>query len=384
MSRKLLVMLTGLFMSVSMASSYAESPIKIGLTGTFTGPNASNGIPYRNASEIFPATMGGKPVQWIVLDDGGDATNAMKNARRFVDVDKVDAIVGSTSSPTAMTLFDIANNSKTPQIAMSPVAISADKRAFVFNVPQSVSLMTSAIIDDMKKNGIKTAAYIGYADGWGDLNWNIFKEMAPKAGIKIVATERYNRTDPSVIAQVLKVVAANPDTVFIGASATPAVLPHLTLRDQGFNGLIYQTHGTVAQAFLDAGGKVVEGARMPTGPMVAVAELPDSNPIKQVSKDFIQKYQAKWGNGPVSPFAGYAWDGMLILDAAASKALKSGAVPGTEAFRIALRDAMQSGTDVVGTNGVYRYTADDHYGLDERARVMITVKNGKFRLLDQN
>lgn len=384
MSRKLLVMLTGLFMSVSMATSYAESPIKIGLTGTFTGPNASNGIPYRNASEIFPATLGGKPVQWIVLDDGGDATNAMKNARRFVDVDKVDAIVGSTSSPTAMTLFDIANNSKTPQIAMSPVAISADKKAFVFNVPQSVSLMTSAIIEDMKKNGIKTAAYIGYADGWGDLNWNIFKEMAPKAGIKIVATERYNRTDPSVIAQVLKVVAANPDTVFIGASATPAVLPHLTLRDQGFNGLIYQTHGTVAQAFLDAGGKAVEGARMPTGPMVAIADLPDSNPIKQVSKDFIQKYQAKWGNGPVSPFAGYAWDGMLILDAAASKALKSGAAPGTEAFRVALRDAMQSGTDVVGTNGVYRYTADDHYGLDERARVMITVKNGKFRLLDQN
>lgn len=384
MSRKLLVMLTGLFMSVSMASSYAEGPIKIGLTGTFTGPNASNGIPYRNTSEIFPATLGGKPVQWIVLDDGGDATNAMKNARRFVDVDKVDAIVGSTSSPTAMTLFDIANNSKTPQIAMSPVAIPADKKAFVFNVPQSVSLMTSAIIDDMKKNGIKTAAYIGYADGWGDLNWNIFKEMAPKAGIKVVASERYNRTDPSVIAQVLKVVAANPDTVFIGASTTPAVLPHLTLRDQGFTGLIYQTHGTVAQAFLDAGGKAVEAARMPTGPMVAVDDLPDSNPIKQVSKDFIQKYQAKWGKGPVSPFAGYAWDGMLILDAAAGKALKSGAVPGTEAFRVALRDAMQSGSDVVGTNGVYRFTADDHYGLDERARVMITVKNGKFRLLDQN
>lgn len=381
MSRKLLALLTGLMMSMS-STSFAQTPVKIGLTGTFTGPNASNGLPYRHAADIFPPTLGGHPVEWILLDDGGDATTAMKNARRFVDVDKVDAIVGSTSSPTAMTLFDIANGSKTTQLAMSPVAISPEKRAFVFNVPQPVSLMSAAIVDDMVKQGVKTTAFIGYADGWGDLNWNIFKEMAPKAGIKILAEERYNRTDPSVIAQVLKVIAEKPDAVFIGASTTPAVLPHATLRDQGYTGLVYQTHGTVAQAFLDAGGKAVEGARMPTGPMVAAAELPDSNPIKQVSQDFIKKYQAKWGPGPVSPFAGYAWDAMLILDAAAKKASESGAKPGTEAFRVALRDALESGHEVVGTNGVYRFTKDDHYGVDERARVMVTVKDGKFRLLD--
>ncbi|HCP79517.1 MAG TPA: branched-chain amino acid ABC transporter substrate-binding protein, partial [Pusillimonas sp.] len=168
-----------------------------------------------------------------------------------------------------------------------------------------------------------------------------------------------------------------------GASTTPAVLPHATLRDQGYEGPIYQTHGTVAQAFLDAGGEAVEGARMPTGPMVAADELPDDNPIKQVSLDFIKNYQAKWGDGPVSPFAGYAWDAMLILDAAAEKALASGAKPGTEAFRVALRDGIQSGEEVVGTNGVYRYTPDDHYGLDERARVMITVEDNQFRLLEE-
>lgn len=382
MSRKFFALMAAVMLSASSVS-FAQTPIKIGLTGTFTGPNASNGIPYREAAEVFPATMGGHPVEWIILDDGGDATSAMKNARRFVDVDKVDAIVGSTSSPTAMTLFDIANNSKTSQLAMSPVAISDEKKAFVFNVPQPVSLMSAAIVDDMKKNGVKTAAFIGYADGWGDLNWNIFKEMAPKAGIEVLAEERYNRTDPSVIAQVLKVIAVDPDAVFIGASTTPAVLPHATLRDQGYEGPIYQTHGTVAQAFLDAGGEAVEGARMPTGPMVAANELPDNNPIKQVSLDFIKKYQAKWGDGPVSPFAGYAWDAMLILDAAAEKALATGAKPGTEAFRVALRNGIQSGEEVVGTNGVYRYTPEDHYGLDERARVMITVEDGKFRLLEE-
>jgi len=378
MSRRLIAMLAGVLMFGGAASHAQE--ITIGMTGTFTGPNASNGIPYRNAAEIFPKTMGGVPVKWVVLDDGGDATNAMKNARRFVDIDKVDAIVGSTSSPTAMTLFDIANSSKTVQFAMSPVAIPADKKAFVYNVPQPVSLMVSAVIKDMQSQGVKTAAYIGYADGWGDLNWNVFQDLAGKAGIKILAQERYNRTDPSVTAQALKIVAANPDAVYIGASSTPAVLPQLTLKDQGYEGKIYQTHGTVGQAFLDAGGKGVEGARMPTGPMVVVNDLPDTNPIKKVSQDFIKAYQQKWGAGPVPAFAGYAWDAMLLLDHAAAQAVKS-AKPGTEAFRVALRDALDAGQDVVGTNGIYKFTTDDHYGVDDRARVMVVVKDGAFRLL---
>ncbi|MGE4335701.1 MAG: ABC transporter substrate-binding protein [Pigmentiphaga sp.] len=381
MSRHWLSLLATTAVLATAAAGAVAQEIKIGLTGTFTGPNASNGIPYRNASEIFPKTLGGVPAQWIVLDDGGDATNAMRNARRFVDVDKVDAIVGSTSTPTAMTLFDIANETGTPQFAMSPVAIPQDKQAFVYNLVQPVPLMLSAVIDDMKSKGAKTLAFIGYADGWGDLNWNVLGPMAKEAGIEIVAHERYNRTDPSVTAQALKIVAADPDAVYIGAATTPAVLPHVTLKDMGYEGQIYQTHGTVAQAFINAGGKAVEGARMPTGPMVVAADLPADNPIKDVSVDFIQQYQARWGDGPVPPFAGYAWDAMRLLDAAAEVALQT-AKPGTPEFRIALRDAIDSGIEVVGTNAIYRYGPDDHYGVDERARVLVEVRDGAFRLLE--
>lgn len=354
--------------------------IKVGLSGTFTGPNATNGIPYRNAAEVFPTSIAGVPVKWILLDDATDPTTAVKNARKFVDEDKVDIVLGSTSTVTAAAMMDVSVESKTAQIALSPVQIPEAKRPWIFNVPQPVPIMVSAIIDDMKKSGLKTVAFIGYADGWGDLNWNALNQVAAKDGIKVVTGERYSRTDTSVTAQALKIIAAAPDAVFIGASGTAAALPHLTLKDQGFAGRIYHTHGTVAKAFIDAGGKAVEGAMMPTGPVVAAADLPDSNPIKKVSLDFIAKYEGKWGKGSANPIAGYAWDAMLLVEAAAADALKT-AKPGTPEFRAALRDALQAGKDVAGTNAVYRFTATDHYGVDERARVMVVVKDGAFRLV---
>lgn len=380
MIRSLLVRAVASIVAAGLSAAAAAQEIRIGLTGTFTGPNASVGIPYRNTAEIFPPTLGGLPVRWIVLDDGGDPTTALKNARRFVDEDKVDAIVGSTSTPTATALFDVANDSKTLQIAMAPVAIPPAKAAWLFNIPQPVPLMVSAIVDDMKRRGLKSAAYIGYADGWGDLNWNAFNKLATDAGIKVVATERFNRTDTSVTAQALKVFAGKPDAVFVGAAGTPAVLPHLSIRELGFKGPIYHTHGAVAGAVIQAGGKAIEGALMPTGPMVVTPDLPESNPIRKVSTDFIAKYQAKWGPGAVAPFAGYAWDAYLLLDAAASQAAKSGAKPGTPQFREALRNAMISGNEVVGTNAVYKYSDADRYGVDARARVLVTVQDGAFRL----
>jgi branched-chain amino acid transport system substrate-binding protein len=363
-----------------LAQPLTAQEIKVGLSGTFTGPNATNGIPYRNAAEIYPKTLGGMPVQWILLDDATDPTTAVKNARKFVDEDKVDVILGSTSTVTATAMSDVAVEAKTPQIGLSPMQIPAAKLPWVFNLPQPVPIMVSAIIDDMKKSGMKTVAFIGYADGWGDLNWNALNQVAKNAGINVVTGERYNRTDTSVTAQALKILAASPDAVFIGASGTAAALPHVTLKDQGYNGRIYHTHGTVAKAFIDAGGKAVEDARMPTGPVVAAADLPDDNPVKKVSLDFIQKYEAKWGKGSANPIAGYAWDAMLLLDAAAAEAVRK-AKPGTPEFRTAMRDALQSGKDVAGTNAVYRYTPTDHYGVDERARVMVIVKDGAFRLV---
>ena len=362
-----------------IAQAAAAQDITIGISATLTGPNAANGVPYRNAAEIYPKTLGGVPVHYMMLDDGTDATTAAKNARSFVD-DKVDAILGSTSSITAAAMMDIAVAASTPQIALSPVVISDAHRPFVFSLPQPVPIMVSAIIADAKKRGVKSIAFLGYNDGWGDLNWTALNDVAKPAGIAVPMGERFGRTDTSVTAQALKIIAAAPDAVFIGAAGTSGALPETTLRDQGYDGFIYQTHGSVMKPFIDALGAAGEGTLLPSGPVVVAADLPDSNPIKAVSLDFIARYDAKWGKGAASPISGYAWDAMRVLDAATATALKA-AKPGTPEFRVALRDALQDGHDVVGTNAVYHFTPQDHYGVDDRSRVIVVIKDGAFHLV---
>lgn len=363
---------------LASASALAQE-IRVGLTADFTGPTAAVGAPFKKASELFPDKIGGLPVKWIVLDDAANVSTAAKNARKFIDEDKVDVVLGSNTIPATLATLVAANQSGTPQISLVPVDPPADQRSWFFNLPQSASMMVSAIVGDMKDRGAKRVAFIGYNDGWGELNWKNFERLASDAGLQMVAKELYNRTDTSVTAQALKLTDAKPDAIFVGASATPATLPHITLKDLGYEGQIYHTHGTASKAFLEAGGKTLDGAILPTGPTLVANELPESNPIKAVAMSFNQLYGARFGSGIPNPFAGYAWDAMLLLDAAVPDAARK-AKPGTPEFRAALRDSLVSGREVVGVHAVYKYTDSDRYGLDERSRVLVTVKSGTFVL----
>jgi branched-chain amino acid transport system substrate-binding protein len=369
-----------LLLPLSAISARSEEVV-IGMSGTYTGPNAAIGAGYRMAAEIFPTMIAGVTVRWVVIDDGGDATTAVKNARRFVDEDRADAIFGSNSPPPATAMIDVAFESKTPQLTLAPVAIPGAKGDWTFNVPHVAPAMVVPIVEDMKARNFKTVGYIGFADVWGDQNWNALNKLAEQASIKVVGGERYNRTDTTVTAQVLKIMEVKPDCIFIGAGATPAALPHLALREQGYTGQIYHTFAAVTKPFLQAGGKMLDGSRVPTGPLIVAANLEDRNPIKAVALDFTNRFEARHGKGTVTGFAGYAWDAMLILSAALPDALKK-ARPGTPEFRSALRDSLASGREVVGTQGIYTFTQADHYGGDARSSVMLTVKDSAFRYIN--
>jgi len=360
----------------------AHADINVGVTLSATGPAASLGIPERNTFELLPTTIAGQKVNWIVLDDASDTTKAVTNTRKLITEDKADVIVGSTITPNSLAMIDVVADAETPMISMAAsgriVDSSNPKTKWVFKTPQSDALMADAIAVNMKANGVKTLGYIGFSDAYGESWLAEIKRSAQTAGIKVVAEEKYNRNDPSVTGQVLKILAANPDAVLVGASGTPAATPQKELVARNYKGKIYQTHGVANPDFLRVVGMEGNGTILPSGPMLVYEQLPADNPIKKSAAEYITKYEAKYGTR--STFGGHAWDAYLLLSSAIPEALKK-AKPGTKEFRAALRDALENDKNIVGAHGVFTMSPQDHNGLDNRARVMLKVEDGKWVLL---
>lgn len=363
------------------SSAPALADINVGITISTTGPAASLGIPERNTVQMLPQEIGGEKINYIVLDDATDTTAAARNARKFVSENKVDVIIGSTAVPPSAAVAPIAVEFKTPQIALAPFAAKGDEFHWVFTVPQTNNLMAGALVEHMQKNDVKKLGYIGFADVWGDDWKNALTELGKEAGITLTSDERFSRTDASVGGQILKVISSKPDAVLIGATGTPAALPHTELRRMGFKGLIYHTHGAANQAFLRIGDQALNGAILPIGPVVIWDKLPESHPSKAVAAEYAQAYEKEFGEGSLSPFGAYLFDAGQILKAAIPVALEK-AKPGSEEFRVALRDALENVKEVVGTHGVFNLSDTDHFGHDERARSLVEVQNKDWVLIE--
>ncbi len=367
--------------AVALAAGAARAEINVGVTLSATGPAASLGIPEKNTFELMPTTIGGQKVNWIVLDDATDTTKAVTNTRKLLTENKVDVIVGSTITPNSLAMVDVVADAETPMISMAASARIVDpanpKTRWVFKTPQNDALMADAIAVHMKANGVKTMGYIGFADAYGDGWLAEMRRSAQTAGIKIVVEEKYQRNDASVTGQVLKIVAANPDAVLIGAAGTPGATPQKELASRNYKGRIYQTHGVANPDFLRVVGKDGNGTILPIGPMLVYEQLPDSNPRNTTAAEYITKYEAKHDKDSRATCGGHAWDAYLLLARAIPEALKK-AKPGTKEFRVALRDALENTKELVATHGVYTMTPQDHNGLDNRARTMIRIDNGKW------
>ncbi|WP_233865416.1 ABC transporter substrate-binding protein [Paraburkholderia adhaesiva] len=376
----------GLAAALMGTTGVVAAQVKIGVTLSATGPAASLGIPEKNTIALLPKEIAGKSVEYIVLDDASDTSRAVQNTHKLIDEDHVDAIVGSTVTPNSLAMLDVVAQSKTPMISMAASAAIVQpvdgKRQWAFKTPQNDSLMADALASYMEKHGVKTVGFIGFTDAYGDSWLKEFTAAAAKHNLKIVASERYNRTDSSVTGQTLKLMSVNPDAVLIGASGTPSALPATTLKDRGYKGKIYQTHGVANNDFLRVCGKNCEGELLPAGPILVADQLADSNPVKKSALTYKVAYEKAYGAGSVSTFGGHAWDAGQMLAHAIPVALKT-AQPGTEAFRVALRNALENMRDVAGAHGVFNMSATDHAGLDDRARVIVEIVDSKWKLQSQ-
>jgi branched-chain amino acid transport system substrate-binding protein len=354
-----------------------NNEIVIGISISTTGPAAALGIPERNALDFVPKEIGGVPLKVIVLDDGGDSTAATTNARRFATESKADIIMGSSTTPPSIAVSTVANEASIPHFGLAPFPINDARAKWSVDMPQSIPIMGKVLYEHMKAHGIKTVGYIGYSDSYGDLWFNDFKAQAVPMGLQMIDEERFARPDTSVAGQVLKLVAANPDAILVGASGTAAALPQTALRERGYKGLIYQTHGAASMDFVRIAGAAAEGVIMASGPVMSPESQPDSALTKKPGLTLNTAYEAKYGASSRSQFAGHSYDAFEVLKRVIPVALKAGK-PGTPEFREGIRQALISEREIVATQGVYNWTEKDRYGLDDRSRILLTVKDGKY------
>lgn len=366
----------------TLAAANVHAQIKVGVSISTTGPAASLGIPEKNTVSLFPAEIAGQKVQYIVLDDASDTTQAVKNARKLVSEDKVDLLIGSSITPTSLAMLEVAAETQTPMISIaggSRIVEPMDaKRHWVFKTTQHDGQMAAAITQHMANNGVKSMGFISFSDAYGDGWWTEAQKMADVRKIKVVANERFARTDTSVTGQVLKLVSANPDAILIAASGTPAALPQKALRERGYRGKIYQTHGVANSDFLRVCGADCEGTFIPAGPMLVAAQLPDANPVKKSALAYVNKYTAAYNKDSLSTFGGHAWDAALLLQEAAKTAVPK-AKPGTKEFRAALRDGLEGIKNLPASHGIFNMTPTNHQGLDQRSQVMVRIEKGAWK-----
>ncbi len=361
----------------------ALADINIGVSVSATGPAAVLGGPQKNTTQLFPTSIAGEKINWIVLDDASDPTATAKNVAKFLSETKVDLLMTGTTTPGVMAAAGPAADNKTPLIALAPNRLDGEKFKWTFTMPQPIGLMAEPLLEHAKSKGYKTVAFLGYhPDAYGEVWIKAMEALAPKYGVTFGPIEGFARTDTSVAGQVIKLVSLKPDAVLVVASGSPAAMAHAALSERGYKGQIYQTPGAPSPVFLKNGGKAVENGILVAGPLLEWEQLPDSHPSKKVGGEYAKAYEGKYGKDTLSSFGGHMWDAWAIASRAIPVALKK-AKPGSAEFRSALRDAIESEREIAGAHGVFNMSPTDHSGFDGRARVLLQVQNGAFKVISK-
>lgn len=366
------------FLAATAPAALADVSVCVSLSAT--GPTSALGTPQQNSVKLLPTEAAGKTVRYTVFDDASDPGAATQNARKCVNEQAADVLIGGSGTPVAAAIAAVAGETQTPFLTLSPFVPQGKQSDWTFVVPQPVSLMAGAIAEDIAKRGFKTVGLIGFNDAYGDLWIKAIGPMLTDKGITLEPVERFARTDTSVSSQVLRLSAANPEAILVVSSGAPSAGPNLALAERGYQGQIYHTHGSANGAFLKIAGDAADGTILPVGPIMVGELLPDGNPSRPVVIDYIARYEAEHGPGSVSPFGAYFYDAALLVLAAVEK-VPATAEPGSPEFRSALRDALKR-VEVPGLHGMLRNDGRQQMSNGPENWIMSVVDNGTWAIRD--
>ena len=360
----------------------AQDVYKIGAIFSITGPGSSLGIPERDTAAMLETEINAKggikgpdgkarPVKIVIYDDASDETKAVLAAKKLIDEDKVVAIVGTTLSGTSLAILDTVQKAEVPLVscaAAAKIVEPAAERKWVFKTPQSDALIVGALVDHLKAKGLTKVGWLNVDYAFGQLGWLAFEKAAQKAGLTIVANEKFGQKDVDITAQLTRVKVANPQAVIIWSIPPSASIATKNFADLGLKMPLFQSHGVGNKRYIDLAGPGANGVVFPAGKLLVAEHLTDQDPQKPVLLAYAKDFEAKFG--PRNTFGGHAWDAVKLVAAAIEKA---------GADRARVRAALEQTKNFVGITGVFDFSPTDHNGLDRRAVTMIQIVDGQWR-----
>jgi branched-chain amino acid transport system substrate-binding protein len=356
-----------------------KAAYKIGGIFAITGRASFLGEPERNSMELLAEQINaqggvdGHPIELVIYDTEGDATKAVLNTNKLIEKDNVLAIVGPSLSGTTLAVVPIAEKAQVPLVSCAAsVKITTPVKKWVFKTPQTDVMAVAKIYEYMQGQGIQKIAILSVGNAFGASGREQLLQQAPDYGYEIVADERFGPKDTDMTPQLTKIRSLKPGAIICwGTNPGPAVVAK-NMRQLGIEIPLYQSHGVASKKFIQLAGEAANGVILPTGKILVAGALPDTDPQKPTLLKYIADYEAKYKIA-VSGFGGYAWDGLEILTQALEKA---------GADRAKIRDEIEKITGHVGVSGIFRFSPQDHNGLNkEEAFVMVKIVNGDWQVI---
>ncbi|MCF8064471.1 MAG: ABC transporter substrate-binding protein [Desulfarculaceae bacterium] len=383
-----LCLLLALALAAPAVAADKKEPVKIGAFFALSGPAASIGAPTKLVALMVVDKINkeggiqGRPIELILANTEGAPTKAVMAFKKFVNVDKVVAVVGPTRTGTGMAVKKQVEAAKMPTVMTvggDPVIMEGKigKMNFgtaywVFKAPQRSSIAVKKVLGYLKAHNLTKIALLSASDGFGRDGSRWIGKLAPKYGITVVGAEQFNPKDVDMKSQLTKLAAAKPQAVVCWTIGPAAAIVSKNHHALGMKAPLVQCHGVPGPKYVQLAGAAGEGDLMPATKLMVWESLPDSDPQKKVIAEFVHLYNDVYKYNklyPINTHSGYAWDAVYLLAGAMQKA-------GTDPAKV--RDALESTKNYVGVSGVYNLSPKDHNGLGEDSMVMIQVKDGKY------
>lgn len=361
------------------AQVQAAETIKVGTFLAVTGPASFLGDPELKTLQLYIEQINanggidGKMVELVHYDTGGNAKKAVSFTKRLIKQDRVDVIVGGSTSGSSLAAMPEMEKAGMPFISLAgSVSIVDPVQSWTFKTPHTDRMAAAKVFADMKKRGITKVALISGDGGFGKSGRAQSLALASEYGISIVVDESYGTKDTDMTAQITNIRASDAQAILnFGFGSGPAIVTK-NIRQLGVDLPLYQSHGVASKKYIELAGDAAEGVRLPAAALLVADKLADSDPQKAVLMSYGMTYEAKFG--PVSTFGGHAYDGLMIALEAIDRA------DSTDKAKV--RDQIEATTNFIGTGGIFNMSKTDHMGLGLDAFRMLEIRNGDWTLVE--